>query len=294
MPQTQSVFGLVEQDLVNRNYSAAMKRLVSVSNTYSSDSRFLSLLSFTQKALGDLSGQIKTLQVIANLTQAHVAYLDYMSALYNEGRLNEALDIGLILQEMELNDINARYFARMMVKIYLEFCDYEGVEEVLARYEIKHEMDDLMLWALGFVSLAYSDQNKAVDYFRRAVEMNPANDQAWVSLAMLHEDMGDRELALANLEKALDANPQNATGLKMMAKWHRTELEATRKIINRLDYYLSNHNFDEEVSLCYVQLLAENNSPEAACFEIDKQILNNPNHQEFLRIKNNLQIPANP
>lgn len=271
-----------------------MKRLVQVSNVLSKDIRFLNLLSYTQRVLGDLNAQIKTLQVIAQISQSQLAYLDYMAALYAEGRLNEALDVGLLLQDLKLSDLASKYYTRIMVKIYLEFCDYEGVEEAIANYQTKAQVDDLMCWALGFSALAQQDQNKALGYFRKAVEINPANDQAWVSLAMLHEEMGDRELALANLERALDANPQNATGLKMMAKWHRNELEAAHKTINRLGYYLSNHNFDEEVSLCYVQLLADNENIEMAKFEIEKQMLNNPKSEEFLKIKNNLQVPSLP
>ena len=287
MPQTTSVLSLAELDFTNGKYSHAMRKLVSVSVSMSKDLKFLSLLSLVQKALGDLTGQIKTLEVIAGLAKTHVSHLDFMAALYAEGRLNESLDVGLYLQDQAMNDINSKYFTRMMVRIYLEFCDYEGVGEVIAAYAANHQIDDLMCWALGFVSLANSNQNEALEHFRKAVEMNPANDQAWISLAMLHDEMGDRELALANLERALDVNPNNATGLKMMSKWERST-EGLKNITNRVDYYMSKHNFDSEMSLCYVQLLKEQGALANANFEIEKQILNDPTNIEFLRAKNNL------
>ena len=292
MPQNISVFGLVEQDINSGRYSQAMRRLVSISVENSKDLKFLSLLSEVQKGLGDHAGQIKTLEVIADTTKTHVAYLDFMAALYSEGRLNEALDVGLYLQEEQLNDINAKYFTRMMVRIYLEFCDYEGVNEVIGLYCQDHEMDDLMNWARGFVKLAEGDQNQALDYFRRAVEINPSNDQAWISLAMLHDDMGDRELATANLERGLDINPANATGLKMMAKWQR-QGDNRETVLNRLSYYLKAHSFDEEMSICYIQLLKECNALDAARFEVEKQILNNPGNEDFVRVKNDLLGGAN-
>jgi tetratricopeptide (TPR) repeat protein len=287
MPHTTSVLGLVEQDITSGRYTHAMRRLVSVSVEMSKDLKFLSLLCLVQKGLGDTGGQIKTLEASADITNTHVAYLDFMSALYAEGRLNEALDVGLYLQEEELSDVNSRYHTRMMVRIYLEFCDYEGVNEVIAHYGQKHVIDDLMTWAQGFVRLAEGDQNQAVDCFRRAVEMNPSNDQAWISLAMLHDDMGDRELAIANLERGLDVNPANATGLKMMAKWQK-HAENRENVLNRLNHYMKNHSFDEEMSICYVQLLKDSNAFEEARFEIEKQILNNPTNTEFARVKNDL------
>lgn len=292
MPNTTVVLGLVEQDIANKKFSSAMAKLVSVSNELSKDVKFLSLLAITQKSLSDFSGYIKTLSALAGQTGSHVCYLDYMAALYSEGRLNEALDVGLHLQDQELNEVNAKYFTRMMVRIYLEFCDYEGVSEVIERYCAGHQADDLMNWAMGFVCLTDGQRDQAIEYFRRSIEINAQNDQAWISLAMLHEEMGDRELALANLERALDINPTNATGLKLMTKWHRRDLESVRNTMNRLSHYLSRYSFDEEVSLCYVQVLKENNANQVAQFELEKLLLNNPQNQTALKLKNDLQESA--
>ena len=292
MPNNLVVLGLVEQDIANKNYSSAMAKLVGVSNQLSKDVKFLSLLAITQKALGDFAGHIKSLAVLAGQTQAHVSYLDYMAALYAEGRLNEALDVGLHLQDQELTEVNAKYFTRMMVRIYLEFCDYEGVSEVIENYCVNHQADDLMNWAMGFVCLTEGQRDQAIDYFRKSIEINAQNDQAWISLAMLHEEMGDRELALANLERALDINPTNSTGLKLMTKWHKRDLESVRHTMERLSYYLSRHSFDEEVSLCYVQVLKENNANQVAQFEIEKLLLNNPENQTALKLKNDLHVSA--
>jgi hypothetical protein len=93
---------------------------------------------------------------------------------------------------------------------------------------------------------------------------------------------------LANLERALDINPTNSTGLKLMTKWHKRNLESARSTMERLNYYLSQHSFDEEVSLCYVQVLKENNAIQVAQFELEKLLLNNPQNQTALKLKNDL------
>lgn len=285
MPQLDSVLGLVQQDLQNRKYSQAMKRLVSVSNEMSHDLNYLNLLSHTQKMLGDLAGQIKTLAVIAAQTESCASQLDLMSALYVEGRLNEALDIGLRLQEREMSIVESRYMTRILTRIYLEFSDYEGVEEVLSAYRLLAPMDDVMVWGQGLVCLARDQKDEALTMFRRAVELNPKNEQAWVSLAMLHEEMGDRELALANIEKALDVNPLNSMALKLMMKWHHPHPSTSQEVIGRVDFYLLNNDFDEDMQLSYVQMLQENGNIERAVFEIDKMQLFNPDNARLQQLK---------
>ncbi len=285
MPQHDSVLGLVQQDLQTKKYSQAMKRLVSVSNEMSHDLNYLNLLGHTQKMLGDLAGQIKTLAVIADKTTSSGAQLDLMSALYVEGRLNEALDIGLRLQDAELSIVEARYMTRILTKIYLEFSDYEGVEEVLTAYRQLAPLDDVMVWGSGLVCLARDQKDEALMMFRRAVEINANNEQAWISLALLHEDMGDRELALANVEKALDANPLNSVALKLMMKWHHPHPSTSEEVIGKVDFYLMNSDFDEDLQLSYVQMLQENGQLGRAGFELDKMRLFNPDNAHIQQLR---------
>jgi tetratricopeptide (TPR) repeat protein len=246
--QKKSVFGLVENDLSQGKYSSAMMRLTTLSNVYSRDLHFLGLLAVTQKALSDYSGLIKTLNVTVKISGSKASHLDLMYVYYTQGRLNEALDVALCLQDMGLSGVQEKALVHCLLRIYLEFSDYEGIEEVISNYAGNHQ-DDLIMWAMGLVQLASGNNNEAISLFRNAVATNSANDQAWVSLALLHDEMGDRELALANLEKALDANRKNATALKLMAKWHKRDLQQTHDVMTRVRYYLSDYEFDEEISL---------------------------------------------
>lgn len=288
MLQAESVFSLIENDLNSKYYSSAMRRLTTISNEYSRDLTFLNLLARTQRALADFAGLIRTLKQISKQTEADADQIELMKVLYSQGRLNEALDVALTLQEKELSLPQKCALSHCLVKIYLEFCDYEGVEEVYATYA-NSERDDVMLWAKGLVHLADEEKNEALEYFRKAVSINSANDQAWVSLSLLHEEMGDRELALANLDKAFDVNPHNATGLKLLTKWHQREEKQTQRVVEKVRHYLAHYEFDEEISLCYMQLLREQNDLSSLGFEAEKLILNNPSNPEFINIKKKLE-----
>lgn len=249
MPQSQEVLTetltLVESDLQQRRFSSAMGKLTRISNTCSHDLHFLGLLAQTQQGLSDFSGLIRTLSVTAKIRQTAPAFLDLMYALYTQGRLHEALDIGLLLQDMELTEVQARALAQGLVRIYLEFSDYEGVLEIIDAGQGADD-DSLMTWARGLVELEAGRRDEALALFRRAVEQQSTNDRAWISLAMLHEEMGDRELALANLERALDLNPENATGLKLMAQWHsRAGGAPTPQMHGKISYYLAQYEFVE-------------------------------------------------
>ena len=288
MPQSNSVFGLVENDFQQHRYTSAMMKLVSLSNTHSKDLSFLSLLARTQKALADFSGLIRTLQVTAGITQSPMDRIELMKLLYSQGRLNEALDVALLLQDLTLVPTDARMLSHYLVKIYVEFSDYEGLQEVISASETASN-DDVLLWANGLVHLAAGEKNDALDSFRKAVLVNNLNDQAWVSLSILHEEMGDRELAMANLERALDANPNNSIGLKLMTKWYRRDVEQTANMMNKVRHYLAQYDFDEEISLCHLQMLKEANDLGSARFEVEKLFLNNPGNSKYALMKSDMK-----
>lgn len=289
MPQSSSVFGPVQADLKNGFYKAAFKKLIPLSTQFSHDETFLSLLADAQRGLRDAAGLIKTLQVLAQVTGRSEAQMELMRTYYVEGRLNEALDIGLALQEEPLPPLQYRELLHTLTRIYLEFNDYEGVRELVQSCEV----DDALVWALGCAQLAEGQLSESLTSFRRAVDMNPNADQAWVSLALVHEHMGDRDLALANLERALDINPHNSTGLKLMAKWQSGNLSKLNTIRNRVEFYLSRRGFDEEMSLCLVNILHESGELNRAHFEMDRLILHNPQNPQLYEMKKNLQDVQN-
>ena len=288
MPQTFSVFGQVESDIKNKKYNAAMMKLSSMSVLYSKNLNFLNYLAATQKALADAVGLIRTLkEIIKTAPQVHTQ-LELMKVLYAEGSINEALDIGMTLQDQPLNGAENKKLTHLLVRIFIEENDFDGVQEVVEKYGDAAEGDDFLQWALGLASLSSGDKNRALAYFRNSLDLHSGNDQAWVSLALLHDEMGDRELALANIEKAIDINPLNQSAVKLFATWQQQSGSSVKMALRRVQFYLTEHEFDEEISLCHIQLQSQLQSWKTVDFEINKLILNEPNNPNFQALKKNL------
>jgi tetratricopeptide (TPR) repeat protein len=293
MPQTISVFGQVESDLKRKKYSSAMMKLGSISVQYSKDIIFLNYLAQTQKALMDTAGLIRTLREIIKTQSTAGCQLELMQILYTEGSINEALDIGLAFQESDLSPKETKVLSHLLLKIFIEENDFEGVVETIAKFETLIPHDDFMQWALGLVALARFDKNAALEHFRNSLQINNNNDQAWVSLAMLHDEMGDRELALANVEMSLDHNPLNQAAVKLYSNWAAKDSDRVGTALKRIQFYLSEHEFDEEVSLCHIQVLTQIQLWRNVDFEINKLILNQPMNPNFHDMKKNLELNIN-
>ena len=281
---TEAVFGQVQQSLKNKKYYQALQQLLSISLKCSKDIKFLTFLSETQKALHDLNGLIITQQEIVRQRGLVFDQLNLMRSFYLANKKNEALDIGLKLQNDELAAGEDLQLSDLMVRIYLEENDFEGAAEAILKAQ-NSESDDFLFWAQGVVYLNNDQKNHALEYFRRSVQMNPKNDQAWVSLGIMHKDMGDETLFLANIEKALDLNPYNASALKLLSHSAAKNIEKVPSTFSRVQFYLAEHCFDEEISLCHFQLLCGTRNWKWAELEAEKLVLNEPQNETFKNLK---------
>lgn len=293
MPTESSVFGQVEMDLQNRKFNAALMKLGRVSLQFSKDISFLKYLSETLRGLGDYTALIKALKEL-NRQQPDVALeIEIMELLYKNAHINEALDIALGLQERQITEAQKKIVCLTLLRIYTEENDFDGVQEVLDQAGRLLDANDFKFWVQGLVFLSNNERNQAVAQFRKAVQINPNNDQAWVSLALVHQEMGDEELSLANLEKALDCNPMNNAAVKLYSQWTAKCSDKTTKALESVRFYLADQGFDEEISLCHVQLLCRMKFWSAATDEISKLILTHPRNLNYVVMKKNLEQNLN-
>ncbi len=271
----EAAFGQVELFLQTKKPYQALKKLVEISPALSKNIQFLTLLGKTQAAIKDYNGLIKTHQELVHQRGSVSDQLNLMMAYYQMNLRNQALDVGLKLQGSELTFAEEQKLCRLLVKIYLEENDFEGAQEAITQ-SLLSESDDFLLWAQGIIYLNLSLKDKALDHFRKAVLLNHKNDQAWVSLGMMHKEMGDESLSHANIENAIDLNPYNTSALKLLASSAVKDNEKMNSAFQKFEFYLAEFCFDEEINLCHVQMLCETKQWGYAQLQVEKLLLHEP------------------
>jgi tetratricopeptide (TPR) repeat protein len=288
MPLETSVFGQVESDLKNKKYNLALQRLLQISVQYSKSPTYLIYLAQVLRGMGDQTALIKTLTELNKLQPSRDIEIELMSLLYKNGQINESLDIGLSLGDKTVTAKQKLAIDHILLKIYIEENDFEGVQELIDHNQDFLMHDDFFIWAQGLVYLSRQNRYKALQFFRKSLQLNNQNDQAWVSLALIHHEMADDELALANLEKALDCNPMNNVAVKLYSTWSAQKSENDQKALSSIQFYLSENEFDEEISLCHVELLSRLEKWNEAQYEINRLILTHPRNINYPEVKKNL------
>lgn len=241
------------QDLyVNKKFKKCFLNLIQLSNKMSHDVDYLDLLFKVQMKLNDQSAAIKTLDVLIHKTDSANYLIIKMNLLMSKKLNNEALDIGFKLQTLPLSKNIELQLFQNLTDIYIVFNDFEGVQEVLNQY-VQYKTESTYHFAQGLVYIQNDDLHLAIQSLRQAVQINPNFDQAWVTLAIMHNKMGDTELALANIEKALDINEQNPTAVKCYAIW-KEQAGDYSSACDKIGNYLDKNNFDQDLTMKNIEL----------------------------------------
>lgn len=272
MLQTNSQFKLAQDHFNNSQYKKSFLQLIAISNSYSNDLDFLRLLSQVQMSLKDFQGQIKTLSVLSSKSNVNSDKIKFMMALLSQGRRNESLDEAMKLLAQENLSIQDKVIVlKALMKIYSIENDFEGLQEVCAELQSFVSDDAEIRYSLALIDASQGLLDNAIEHLRIAVTLDPLFDQGWAALGLYHYQKGDIDLAKANLEKALDINPSNTTALKHLAHWiDESNTDKMNSAIEKVNYYLQKHNFDEDISECHAHLLIKKGQTNFAKLEIDK------------------------
>lgn len=161
--------------------------------------------------------------------------------------------------------------------------DFEGAEENYNKALTLNRYSDALFVNYGTLEIQRNDLDKAIHYFREAVKLNYNNDKAWIGLALVHDQFSDHELAWANLEAALDINIKNKTAAQIVAKWSHQKNRAHRSI-ELLEKYLSQNEFDIEISLEYISLCIYSGNIKNAYYELTKVVQFEPANEKLLNL----------
>ncbi|WP_269850728.1 tetratricopeptide repeat protein [Methanosarcina horonobensis] len=100
--------------------------------------------------------------------------------------------------------------------------DFEGAAGILEKLAVKETDTDLSSCLLGFACSRQGNIEKALQAYRKAIEVNPKNIHARNGLAELYFKLGNSRGALKELEASISADPENAYSRSLKG---RVELE---------------------------------------------------------------------
>lgn len=261
---------VVAAELYNqKKFKQSFLKLIEASKKFSHNVEFLELLYKVQIAISDFRIAEKTISILSQKTQSIEHFMNHMNLLMSLGRMNEALDVGIGLEGKALSLKDKKNLFHNLLEIYIVFNDFDGIKDLLQTYQAEFSLEGMYKFAQGILCIQENRQNEAVEFLRQAVLFKPDLDKAWVSLALLHNQMGDTELALANIEKALDINSQNPVAVKCYAIWMEQKGEY-RQATGKLNKYLSRNNFDLELTKKHIDLLQKNGQMQQAHHEATK------------------------
>lgn len=211
------------------------------------------------------------------------------SCLYKLNRDEEALEKyyeSLAILTEDCPDVFEAY--KNMGNILVRRGDFEGAEELYNKAYAMNPKSDVLLVNLGTLEVQRHDYDKAVYCFRKAVELNCENDKAWVGLALVHNHYGDQELAWANIETAVEINSTNRTAVHVIGAWAMRD-QKVATAIPVLETFLSQVDYDEDMSLALINLYCHQGQLDSAKIEVEKVLLWNPSHIEVRELRKKIR-----
>lgn len=227
------------------------------------------------------TGKLKLLLSVAqqspsvnNLAQLG-KYLDQVN------RFEEAVAVfEQVLLFTHLSD-EARYeIYKQLGNAYLKLSDYDSAQENYHKAFTLNSNCPILHINLGTLAIQKNEWFQVQQYFRESLRLDKKQDKGWTGLAIYHQYMGDLDLAIANLKKALDLNPGNRVALLLLVNWSKQSDQKPEKI-SRLIKYLESHSQDFEISLLLIQIASEMQQYALAWLEASKLVFYEPKNQYY-------------
>lgn len=143
-------------------------------------------------------------------------------ALTNGGDANEALvwiDKAIAGQFFSQKTFNNLAIKAQILNKLGKTAEFEATIDEAAGMANSNQLN-----RMGYQMLNLKDNDRAMTYFKKAVEIDPKNPNVYDSLGEAYKTIGDKKNAIKNFKKALSMNP--AANVKANSEKHLKELGA--------------------------------------------------------------------
>ena len=167
--------------------------------------------------------------------------------------------------------------------LFVKRGDFMSAEDSYNKAHRLNPHSDALLVNFGTLAIQRADWDQALTRFKDALVIDSSNDKAWTGLAIGHRMKGDQELAMANLEAALQYNCLNETALTLILDWGVADGREAY-VLEHLRSYLVAGGWNEKFSLAFATLSLRRGEHFLATLELERLLAVNPSNEGALRL----------
>jgi arylsulfatase A-like enzyme/Flp pilus assembly protein TadD len=222
-------------------------------------------LALVYKEMGRLDDAIEVLKTgIENHPSCYGILWDLIQYLSEAGKYQDVISLCNNIHVVQMDFEPLIYIA--LGYAYWKTGDLENAEKTYEKAFLIDDENPALLSNFGNLYLSLfqktkkpDDQKKAVEFFKKAVELDPNHSQAYDGLGLAYLVTGDLDNAILNWEKALNISPSHAMVTYNLARAYFTKGNNI-KALDLLQNYLKNYSrllspttrkyFDELIQKC--------------------------------------------
>ncbi|MCC6278623.1 MAG: tetratricopeptide repeat protein [Oligoflexia bacterium] len=173
---------------------------------------------------------------------------------------------------------------RCLGNAYLHLGDTESAEENYNKALVIRSQSDALMVNFGTLYFQLNEFNKALHYYKRAVELNPFNERAWMGVAIVARQAHDLEWSRSALLRSLDSNASHTPALKLLGQWALEDC-VWDLAIERIQGYCSENTTHVELLNLLTELLLARGSIFEAELENSRVLILDSSNADAQRLK---------
>jgi tetratricopeptide (TPR) repeat protein len=173
---------------------------------------------------------------------------------------------------------------RCIGNAFLQLGDIESAEENYNKALVLRTNSDVLMVNFGTLYFQSGNINKALYYYKKAVELNQFNERSWMGVALVARSSQDLEWSISALLKSLDVNESHVPALKLLSQWCLEDCQSDIAIERLQSFCLEHHSNVEMLNELTKHFLAKGQRFEAE-LENSRALILDPKNTEATQLK---------